>query len=381
MNQINFYHPAKVAIGSGCFNQLPADLHAVACKKVYLLTIPGLSESVNLLSSELQQLEVDLLADTSLSAEPTFSDVESITDKAREFGAEAVVGLGGGSVMDTAKMVAVMLTQQGNPLQYAGIGKVPGRSVWLGCIPTTAGTGSEVSPNAIFLDQADMEKKGVISPFLVPDAAYVDPELTVGVPSAVTAATGLDALTHCIEAYVNKFAHPVTNLYALEGIRLIGRSLVRACNNGNDLEARADMLVGSMYGGICLGPVNTGAVHALSYPLGGKFKVPHGLANALLLPYVMQFNLEAQTEAYAGIAIALGADPDQASQSLAQQSVALVNELIKACKVPSHLSEIGISRNDFDGMADVAMKVDRLLKNNVKPVSREDALKIYADAY
>src|SRR5439155_10799310 len=146
------------------------------------------------------------------------------------------------------------------------IGKLNARKTYLACLPTTAGTGSEVSPNAILMDESDQLKKGVISPHLMPDAAYIDPMLTLGAPPAVTAATGIDALTHCIEAYANKFAHPMIDLYALEGIRLIGDNLARAVADGSNIEARTHLALASMYGGMCLGPVNTGAVHALAYP-------------------------------------------------------------------------------------------------------------------
>src|SRR5262249_48336492 len=161
--------------------------------------------------------------------------------------------------------------------------------LFLVCLPTTAGTGSEVSPNAILLDEADQLKKGVVSPYLVPDAAYVDPQLTRSVPPSVTAATGLDALTHCIEAYANKFAHPAVDLYALQGVGIIAQNLLRAVRNGGDMEARTELSLGSFYGGLCLGPVNTAAVHALAYPLGGQFHVAHGVSNAVLLPHVIRF--------------------------------------------------------------------------------------------
>ena len=187
-----------------------------------------------------------------------------------------------------------------------GIGQLRARAVRLFCIPTTAGTGADVSPNAILIDEGESLKKGVVSPHLVPDVAIIDPALTLDLPPAVTAATGIDALVHCIEGYANRFAHPATDLYALQGIRLIGRSIETAVARGTDRAARADVMLGALYGGLCLGPVNTAAVHALSYPLGGEYRIPHGVANSLLLPYVLRFNLPAMVERYAEIALALG---------------------------------------------------------------------------
>ncbi|RYG80070.1 iron-containing alcohol dehydrogenase, partial [bacterium] len=285
---------------------------------------------------------------------------------------DAVVGLGGGSPLDVAKLVAAFANNAQDLTAAWGINQLTGgRSLWLACLPTTAGTGSEVSPNAILHDESANLKKGIISPALMPDAAYVDPQLTVSLPPAVTAATGLDALVHCIEAYANKFAHPMIDLYALEGIRRIGRSIVRAVEHGDDLDARSDMALGSLYGGICLGPVNTGAVHALSYPLGSEFKIAHGVANALLLPHVIAFNNPAAPERYATIAAALGTD----------DLVARLFELVKQCGVPSRLRDVGIGRDAFDRMARNALTITRLLDRNVRGVTYDDAMAIYEKAY
>ncbi len=201
---------------------------------------------------------------------------------------------GGGSAMDVAKLVAALLDGRQQIGEVFGIGKLAGRSTPLACVPTTSGTGSEVSPIAIVQDSADGLKKGVISPYLVPDAAFVDPLLTLGMPPAVTASTGIDALTHCIEAYANRQAHPLVDTWALEGIRRIARSLPAAYADGRNVAARTDVALGSMYGGMCLGPVNTAAVHALAYPLGSDFGVAHGTSNAVLLEHVLEFNLPAR---------------------------------------------------------------------------------------
>jgi alcohol dehydrogenase class IV len=224
------------------------------------------------------------------------------------------------------------------------------------------------------LDESDQLKKGVISPHLMPDAAYVDPALTLTVPPAITGATGLDALTHCIEAYANKFAHPMIDMYALEGIRLISSNLKRAYDHGQDLEARTNLAMGSMYGGICLGPVNTGAVHALSYPLGGEFHVPHGVANAVLLSHVIEFNLPAAPKRYAEIAAALGARTPE-------EGVSILRGLVRGCGIPLRLSDLKIPENAIERMAKSAMTVTRLLDRNVRTVTLEDAINIYRKAF
>jgi alcohol dehydrogenase class IV len=209
----------------------------------------------------------------------------------------------------------------------------------------------------------------------------VDPLLTVSVPPAVTAATGLDALTHCIEAYANKFAHPVVDLYALEGVRLIAANLVQAVRNGADQQARAALALGSLFGGMCLGPVNTAGVHALAYPLGGQFHVPHGISNAVLLPHVIRFNLGAAPERYAALAYALGVEKDGPPLPVAERGADHLEILLGSCGIPTRLSELGVPRSALPQMAQAAMTVTRLLKNNPREITEADALEIYQTAY
>jgi alcohol dehydrogenase class IV len=280
-----------------------------------------------------------------------------------------------------AKLVAALHDQPGPVHRYFGINLLPPRRTALFCLPTTAGTGSEVSPNAILLDEADQLKKGVISPWLVPDAAYVDPRFTLSAPPGVTAATGIDAMVHCIEAYANRFAHPLVDLYALEGIRLISTHLVRAVRQGDDLEARSAVALGSLYGGLCLGPVNTAAVHALAYPLGGEFHLAHGLSNALLLAPVLRFNLPAAPRRYAEIALALGAAPGADDFATAECGVARIEALCDACGLPRRLATCGVPAAAIPRMAAAAMSVTRLLKNNLRELTAAEAEQIYRAAY
>jgi alcohol dehydrogenase class IV len=248
------------------------------------------------------------------------------------------------------------------------------------CLPTTAGTGSEVSPNAIFLDEADSLKKGVVSPHLVPDAAYVDPLLTHSMPPGVTAASGVDALVHCVEAFANKFAHPAVDVYAREGIRLISAHVARAVAEPGDAEAREKMALGALYGGLCLGPVNTGAVHALAYPLGGEFKITHGVSNSLLLSHVIDFNLPAAFDRYAAVAREMGVDERGSDEKVARLGQQRMVEICEACRLPSKMSQLGVPEDAVPRMAKAAMTVTRLLKNNPREVTEEDADRIYRAA-
>jgi alcohol dehydrogenase class IV len=301
--------------------------------------------------------------------------------KARPFHPDVVVGIGGGSVLDVAKLVAALVDNTQTLNDIVGIGLLQGRRQKLVCLPATSGTGSEVSPNAILVDDADNQKKGIISPFLVPDLVIVDPLLTLSVPPPITAATGLDALTHCLEAYTNKFALPFLDMYAYEGMRLIAAHLVQAVINGQDEVARTQVAMGSLLGGFCLGPVNTAGVHALSYPLGSTFHLPHGLSNALLLPYVMAYNVPAAPKKYAEVALALGCERGASDEETAARGIAKIRSLIRDCGIPARLREVGIPESAIPRMAGDALKITRLLKNNPRPITLADAIHIFQSAY
>jgi alcohol dehydrogenase class IV len=309
------------------------------------------------------------------------NDFKKIVELARRFQADSVVGIGGGSVLDVTKLVAAFLNSDQQVEDCFGTGFIRKKGLWFACLPTTAGTGSEVSPNAILLDERDHLKKGIVSPFLIADAAYVDPKLTWTVPAKVTADTGMDALTHCIEAYTNKFAHPAVDIYAMKGILLIAANLERAVKDGKDVEAREALALGSLYGGLCLGPVNTAAVHALSYPLGGEFHIPHGLSNAILLPSVMKFNAEVCPQRYAEVAVAFGLSEGCTPEETAQRGVDFIYRLAQAVGIPDKLTALGIPQSAVDGMAKAAMQVQRLLKNNPREVTEQDARDIYNSLY
>ncbi len=381
MRPITLIQPAKIQFGTSCMEQFCKDFLALGKKRLFVLTAPIIRPMLQTMDLTLRQGGVTLSYYDDIRVEPTVTDFHVIVEKARAFQADSVIGVGGGSVLDLAKLVATLLYSDQQVEKLFGTGFVKQRGVWFACIPTTSGTGSEVSPNAILLDENDNLKKGIVSPFLMADAAYIDPQLTWTVPAKVTAETGMDALTHCIEAYTNKFAHPLVDVYALNGIRLIAANLLRAVKYGRDQEAREALSLGSMYGGMCLGPVNTAAVHALSYPLGGMFHLSHGLSNAVLLPTVMRFNRTACVERYAQIAIACGVLPGKDDEETAERGVDFIYKLSKDCGIPTTLSEIGVPQTAVDEMAKSAMEVQRLLKNNPRVVTEQDARDIYNCLY
>lgn len=377
MKGITLLQPQKIVFGTGCIQTLVDDYKKMGLKRLFVLTAPPILPLIEPTLAELKEAGIHIEVFQNILAEPTLNDFNDIVEKARQFNADSVVGIGGGSVLDVAKLVAAFVHSDQQAADCFGIGLIKAKGLWFACLPTTAGTGSEVSPNAILLDERDHLKKGIVSPYLIADAAYVDPKLTWTVPAKVTADTGMDALTHCMEAYTNKFAHPTVNIYALQGIKLIAANLERAVKDGKDVEAREALALGSLYGGLCLGPVNTAAVHALSYPLGGEFHIPHGLSNAILLPSVMKFNMPASIKRYADVAIALGCEPGKSDEETAQRGVDFIYRLAEAVGIPQKLTDLGIPQTAVDGMAKAAMEVQRLLKNNPREVTEQDAKEIY----
>ena len=377
MHTITLLQVPRLTVGSGCLTECRQYLLHRGVQRALVIAPPFARKIAERVLEDIPHTQID---DT-VEAEPSTSSFNAVLARAQAFRPDAVIGLGGGSALDVAKLVAALLDGKQKIGEVFGIGLVQNRIPLLVCVPTTAGTGSEVSPNAILLDDSDEMKKGVVSPWLVPDAAFIDAELTLSVPPAVTAATGLDALTHCIEAYTNKFAHPVVDVWAIEGVRLVASALADAVRQPGNLAAREKMALGSLYGGLCLGPVNTAAVHALSYPLGGRYHVAHGHANAILLPHVTRFNIPAATDRYAAVALALGAAPAASDEATAEAGIAQLWRLIDATGLEMSLSALGIDEKETPQLARAGLGVTRLMKNNPRPMSQQDAEAIYRAAF
>jgi alcohol dehydrogenase class IV len=378
---IRLLQPPCLFFGNGCLAQFAEHLTGLSLQRVLVLTSAavraGCAAAVGTVAAAVASAQVL----DPINQEPDTVLFEACLAAARGFRVDGVIGIGGGSVLDVAKLVAALADAPQSVNDVFGSGLLKGRRVFLACLPTTAGTGSEVSPNAILFNQASRMKQAVISPHLVPDVACVDPQLTWSAPPSVTASSGLDALTHCLEAYANRHAHPAVDLHALEGIRLIARHLPAAIANGQDADARAAVALGSLYGGLCLGPVNTAAVHALAYPLGSDFGLAHGLSNAVLLPHVLRFNLPAAPQRYAEIALALGVQLAATAHATAEQGIRRIESLLAGCPMPQRLGELGVPRSALPDLARSAMTVTRLLKNNLRPLTAADAEAIYAAAF
>jgi len=374
--------PGTILFGEGCAARLGEEARARGVREVVVVTSGPVRAVCAGVLEEWAAAGLRLRVQDAINAEPTVAMFEACRHAARREAFDGVIGLGGGSALDVAKLVAALVEETVPVREKFGSGKLAARRKFLACVPTTAGTGSEVSPNAILLDEATQLKQGIISPHLVPDVACVDPLLTHSLPPEVTAATALDALTHCIEAYANRFAHPLVDPLALAGVAAIADGLPMVLADGRHAAARAQLALGSLLGGLCLGPVNTAAVHALAYPLGSEFHLAHGLANALLLPPVLRFNLSAAPERYAAVARALGVGAEAAApEAAARLGVERIEQLRAACPLPRGLSACGIPRAALPRLARSAMTVTRLLKNNPRVLTETDALAIYEEAW
>jgi alcohol dehydrogenase len=349
-------------------------LQSLGIKRPFIVTFPSAR-------AHAERLHPNACVNDSMRSEPTVNHFYQLLETARTVKPDAIIGLGGGSVLDVAKLLGALCDSAQSLSEAFGSGNLGRRILPLFCIPTTAGTGSEVSPNAILLDETVRVKKAVISPYLVPDAAFIDPALMLTVPAHITASTGLDALTHCIEAYANNFAHPLVDTWALDGIRHIAAYLATAVREPGNLEARTHLALGSLYGGLCLGPVNTAAVHALSYPLGSHHHIAHGHANAILLPHVLRFNLSAAPRRYAAIALALGATEQPALEATARAGIDSLWQLIEQTDLEIRLSALRIPESEIPSLAAKGLAVTRLMKNNVAEITQKDAEFIYTAAF
>ena len=383
MNPFSFNTTPSLRMGAGLAGELGQITRPICGDRVLLVTDPGMMATglVQQATDCLRAAGVEVTLFDQVQADPSEEIVLQAAQQA--LGKTGVIGFGGGSSLDVAKLAA-LLAASNQPLAEAyGIGNAQGPRLPLVLVPTTAGTGSEVTPISIVTTGAS-EKMGVVSPLLLPDLALLDPELTLGLPAHVTAATGIDAMVHAIEAYasVNANNNPISRALAVEALGLMGRMLLRAVQKPDDLEARTGMLLGSMLAGQAFANSPVAAVHALAYPIGGHYKVPHGLSNALVLPHVLRFNAQVAPEAYA--ALLPHVFPDLPAMSVAEAALQFAEsmaDLSRACGLEQGLRDMGIAREALPILARDAMNQTRLLVNNPRPVDEAAALKIYEAAW
>jgi alcohol dehydrogenase class IV len=316
----------------------------------------------------------------SVEPDPRFEIAVQAAELAKKEQADLVIGLGGGSPLDIAKVCAILATNTKPVSELFGIDMVPEAGLMTLLIPTTAGTGSEVTPIAILSDEHEKLKKGIVSPRLFPAAAILDPDLTVGMPPGVTAATGLDALIHAVEAFTSKNANSISDVLARQAMKLVFENIRKAYANGEDIEARANMLEGSLLAGMAFANAGVTAVHAFAYPIGAEFHIPHGVANSIMLPPVMEFNMLGNLEKFAAMAEIFGEPVAGLNQrERARRMVQALRELGEDLRIPRHLREFGVGEHHIPALAQGVMKVTRLLANNPRRITLADAEAIYRE--
>jgi len=387
-NLYGFQTAGRIFAGRGCLSGAGDILAADGARTAAVVTDPGITQAglLDRLKDTLEGAGIRCAVYPDVVPEPPLDSVERLASKMRSTRWDIIVGIGGGSSMDAAKLVSVLMTNDESLKDLLGIGRIGKPGIPTALVPTTAGTGSEVTPNAIVTIPDEQRKTGVVSPYLFARYAFLDPLLTLGLPPASTASTGLDAFIHSLESYIGKKANPISDALALSGMRLISGAIRKAWDDGSNEEAREHMLIGSALGGMALTSAGTAAVHALAYPIGGRYGIPHGVANAMLLIPVLERNLPFCSRRLSDVwgVMELESGGSEAPGPLssyalerAEAVLAALKALVRDLQIPASLREFGAVESDLPGLAASASKVTRLLDNNPVELSLPDMETIY----
>lgn len=375
-----FQSTPRIVMGIGASEKISDEIKRLSGKSVMIVTDPGLVKAgiCDNIASSLVNAGLEVHRFDDVEPDPPFEIASKASQAVKDSGADIILGLGGGSSLDIAKVASILVTNSDPVSSYFGIDMVPKPGLKTILVPTTAGTGSEVTPIAILSDTEEKLKKGIVSSHLFPAAAILDPMLTLGLPAPVTAATGMDALIHAVEAYTSLNATAFTDLLAEQSIRLISSNLRTAFANGSNVQARYKMLEGSLLAGMAFANAGVTAVHAFAYPIGAEFHIPHGVANSIMLWPVMEFNMMGNLRKFANMAQFMG----EITDGLTEREAALLavdsfRDLIIDVEIPTSLSQYGIKDEHIPALAQGVMKVTRLLANNPRELKQADAEKIY----
>ncbi|MGI6098020.1 MAG: iron-containing alcohol dehydrogenase [Dethiobacteria bacterium] len=385
MMNFAFGTPSSIIFGAGTMEQqLGAQVKKLNGSRVFILTDPGIAK-VGILEKVQQILKkegFEVGVYDQVVPEPPIETVDKIAEEVKDNAYDLLVGLGGGSAMDVTKVVSILVTNGGSARDYTGSDKIKKPGLPTIMLPTTAGTGSEVTKIAIFSFPEEEVKKGIVSPHLFATAAIVDPSLTYKLPPNLTAYTGMDAFIHAAESYISKNANKFTEGLSLIAIDLIAKNLRTAVSDGDNAEARYNMSLGSLIAGIAFGNAGVGAVHAMAYPLGGQFHLPHGLANTLMLRYVMEYNVVSCLDKFAVIAEAMGENTEGLSvREAAFKAIEAMINLAKDTNVPTRLRDVNIPKEAIPKMAAAGINETRLLSNNPRKLTQKDLEDIYTNAW
>jgi alcohol dehydrogenase class IV len=378
----DFHSTRSILVERGGASNLAKRLQERGYKSVLIVTDPGVL-SAGLLDKALilfKELSLPFQVFSDVQADPPVPVIEAAIAMAQSCSADCIVGFGGGSSMDVAKLAALLAPGKEVLTDVYGVGMAKGPRLPLFLIPTTAGTGSEVTTISI-VTVSESEKKGVVSPHLLPDVALLDAELTLGLPPHVTAATGIDAMVHAIEAFTTKrLKNPISDCLAKEALRLLSGNLHKVVQSGSDVDARENMLLGACLAGMAFTNAPVAGVHALAYPIGARFHVPHGLSNSLMLGSVMRFNLEYAHAMYAELGQIIKPGLQGSTLEQASQLVDYLAELSGELGIPERLKDVGITAEDVEQLASDAMLQTRLLMNSPREISLQDAIDLYREA-
>lgn len=383
MKNFIFQMPRKIEIGFSKSRGIAKIIKKMELKKILIVIDYNLKKMdiVDHIFNNLKEENVSFTIFDNIKNEPTLTEVDQvINDLNVAYNYDGIVGIGGGSTIDVTKLLAVSGSIEGSIRNYIGTNLIDKPGIPMIMIPTTSGTGAEATPNAIVKDKKERWKKGVVSPYLIPDLVIIDPGLTLSLPPKVTAETGVDAFTHSIECFICKKANAMSDLFALSSMRLISRNLRRAIKDGSNKEARYNMALASFYGGVAITNSGTGGVHALAYPLGGKYDMSHGLSNSILLAEVMEFNAEAVPEKFIKVAEVMGIDTNDLSEE--QMIKSAVDEISKLVNdVGIIIKGFEISEKELDNLATLAIsEQQRLIMNNPRHITYKIAREIYKSA-
>ncbi|USY53212.1 iron-containing alcohol dehydrogenase [Bacillus sp. 1780r2a1] len=380
----NFLTIENLRFGLDSVYSLPEELKKLRVKKAVIISDKGI-ERVGMVQHVLELVEsagVQATTFTEIEGEPTFTLLKRAIGFMKEVESEVIIGIGGGSALDVAKATAALADKEYIAPYLSGEETISSRSIKCILLPTTSGTGSEVTMNAIFGDEEQEIKRGIVSKYLLPDLAIIDPYLTRSCPPRVTAASGVDAFTHAIESYVSVNATPLTKMYAEKAMKLFSSNITKAVHNGQNIESRIGMSWVSVLAGVSLANAGVGAVHALAYPLGGKYHIEHGIANALLLPFVFEKVGRTCTEEMAEVAMYLElGDYTTRPHDALKAVVHYLYDLLTTLELPTSLAELGIKEDDLPVLAEQASQIDRLLVNTPYQLNEKSILEIYRKAF
>lgn len=373
---MSFIHQTtpRIHFGVGTLQRLGDELKRFREGPVLIVTDPGVLKA-GITEQAVKCSGRDCIIFSDIEPDPSIDTALTCAKAAREAKASVIVGVGGGSAMDTAKVASIIAHAKQPIAEMFGIELVEEAGLPLILIPTTAGTGSEVTHIAILSDEQEHLKKGIVSAKLFPAIAIVDPELTLGVPKSVTAASGMDAMLHAVEAFTSKNANGVTDTLAKRAMFLIANNLRAAFENGRNIEARSAMLEGAMLAGMAFANAGVTAVHAFAYPIGAEFHIPHGVANSIMMGPILTFNTPGNPKKFAEAGIAMGL----AASTSAEGTIAFMKQLADDIQIPKHLTDFGIRDEHIPGLASGVMKVTRLLANNPRELTHEDAMRLYRE--